>query len=281
MSNIYSSPAFLKKALERAIVEATDSRNMEHKPEKGHFTRKSALSMDTMVRLLLSMSGGFLDKELEEAGVSVSVPAFSQRRSQLPFDLFENVFERFNERCKDTKTYHGYRVLAADGTCINMARNPKAPSFVQNESNPAGYNQLHANPLYDVMNKTYVHCVVQPQPKADEIGALLFMLNWYDFKEKTLIVADRGYESYNLFAHLMAKPQVDFLIRIKQDRSAMREVAKLPMEELDRDISQSFRRVFTGIFTTVPFSYLLTAARFIPSREPSSSCVISFLYEAL
>ena len=65
MSNIYSSPAFLKKALERAIVEATDSRNMEHKPEKGHFTRKSALSMDTMVRLLLSMSGGFLDKELE------------------------------------------------------------------------------------------------------------------------------------------------------------------------------------------------------------------------
>ena len=68
MSNIYSSPAFLKKALERAIVEATDSRNMEHKPEKGHFTRKSALSMDTMVRLLLSMSGGFLDKELEEAG---------------------------------------------------------------------------------------------------------------------------------------------------------------------------------------------------------------------
>ena len=35
----------------------------------------------------------------------------------------------------------------------------------------------------------------------------------------------------------MAKPQVDFLIRIKQDRSAMREVAKLPMEELDRDIS--------------------------------------------
>ena len=64
---------------------------MEHKPEKGHFTRKSALSMDTMVRLLLSMSGGFLDKELEEAGVSVSVPAFSQRRSQLPFDLFENV----------------------------------------------------------------------------------------------------------------------------------------------------------------------------------------------
>ena len=235
--NIHSSPASIKRELERAIILATDPRTMEHKPQDGHFTRKSALSMETMVRLLLSMSGGFLDKELEEAGVSVSVPAFSQRRNQLPFGLFENVFEHFNERCKDPKTYKGYRILDVDGTCINMARNPKAPSFVQNESNPKGYNQLHATPLYDVMNKTYVHCVVQPQPKADEIGALLFMLSWYNYDEKTLVVADRGFESYNLFAHLMNTPQVDFLIRIKQDRSAMREIAKLPMKELDRDIS--------------------------------------------
>lgn len=32
------------------------------------------------------------------------------------------------------------------------------------------------------------------------------MLDWYDFKEKTLIVGDRGYESYNAFAHLQNTP---------------------------------------------------------------------------
>ena len=105
-----------------------------------------------------------------------------------------------------------------------------------NKSVPKGYNQLHVTPLYDVLNKIYLYCVIQPQPRQDEVGALQFMLEWYDFKEKTLIVADRGFESYNVFAHFLEK-KVDFLIRVKQKRTAMREVAKLPMQELDVDIN--------------------------------------------
>ena len=62
------------------------------------------------------------------------------------------------------------------------------------------------------------------------------MLQRNDFEEKTLIIADRGFESYNLIAHILEKPNADFLIRIKQNRSAMREVAKLPMCELDCNI---------------------------------------------
>ena len=33
---------------------------------------------------------------------------------------------------------------------------------------------------------------------------LAFFLKWYNFTEKTLIVADRGYESYNVFAHFLS-----------------------------------------------------------------------------
>lgn len=69
------------------------------------------------------------------------------------------------------------------------------------------------------------------------MGALTFMVGWYPFKEKTLIVADRGYESYNAFAHLQKEENVDFLIRVKQDCTAMREIGKLPMTELDTDVS--------------------------------------------
>ena len=54
-----------------------------------------------------------------------------------------------------------------------------------------------------------------------------------DFDQKTLIIADRGFESYNLIAYCLEKANVDFLIRVKQSYSAMREVAKLPMMELD------------------------------------------------
>jgi len=41
------------------------------------------------------------------------------------------------------------------------------------------------------------------------------MLQRNDFERKTLIIADRGYESYNLLAHMMEKDNTDFLIRVK------------------------------------------------------------------
>ena len=83
-------------------------------------------------------------------------------------------------------------------------------------------------------------CVLQPQPKTDEIGALVWMLNAHRFPDKTLIVMNRGYEGYNMIAHLVLKPNVDFLLRVKDGAGAMREVAKLPMMPLDRDLYDNY-----------------------------------------
>lgn len=239
MRIVNSTPNVLKENLDSAIQEVVSDfkENYHINNHNPDFSRKRVLTMETVINLLLSMQGGSLKKELYDAGVSVSASAFVQQRDKIPWTVMEEVFESFNSKCKDMKTYKGYRVLAIDGTTINMARNPKSDSFVINNSTPKGYNQLHVNPLYDVLNKTYQYCVIQPQPQQDEVGALLFMMKWYEFKEKTLIVADRGYESYNVFAHIQNTPNTDFLIRVKQDRTAMREIGKLPMTELDTDVS--------------------------------------------
>ena len=239
MRIVNSTPNVLKENLDSAIQEVVSDfkENYHINNHNSDFSRKRVLTMETVINLLLSMQGGSLKKELYDAGVSVSASAFVQQRDKIPWTVMEEIFESFNSKCKDTKTYKGYRVLAIDGTTINMARNPKSDSFVINNSTPKGYSQLHVNPLYDVLNKTYQYCVIQPQPQQDEVGALLFMMKWYEFKEKTLIVADRGYESYNIFAHIQNTPNTDFLIRVKQDRTAMREIGKLPMTELDTDVS--------------------------------------------
>ena len=236
MQIVNTTPKVLKHQIEDAITKAVAEYRKDY-PYDTSFTRKCTLNMETMVNLLLSMQGGSLKKELYDAGIDVTASAFVQQRNKLSWTVFEDAFEHFNADCNDVKKYKGYRVLAIDGTTVNMARNPKSDSFVQNASNPKGYNQLHVNPLYDVLNKTYQHCIIQPQPQMDEVGCLAFYLSWYDFKEKTLIVADRGYESYNTFAHFLEHPNVDFLIRVKQDRTAMREIGKLPMTELDVDVS--------------------------------------------
>lgn len=201
------------------------------------FSRKSALTAETVIRLLIGAEGGSLAKILHDAGIQATASALSQRRAQIPSAVFRAAFDRFNSTCTDSELFRGYRLLAVDGTTVNLPRNPKAPSFVQNDGIPKGVNQLHVTPFYDILSRTFTDLVIQPEPRKDEIGALVEMLKRNTFAQKTLIIADRGFESYNLIAHILEKPNADFLIRVKQSRSAMREVAKLPLCELDCDIS--------------------------------------------
>lgn len=201
------------------------------------FSRKSPLSLPVVIRLLIGAEGGSLDKILYAAKIDASASAVTQRRNQISPDVFRKVFDCFNSVNMDNRLYRDYRLLAVDGTVVNLPRNPNAESFVCNDGIPKGINQLHLTPLYDLLNRTYADAVIQPEPKKDEIGALLAMLERNTFSQKTLVIADRGFESYNLIAHLLKKMNTDFLIRIKQTRSAMREVAKLPMLEMDCDIS--------------------------------------------
>lgn len=222
---------FLNQALHYAILRAAAQRG-----DSKAFSRKSSLTPEVLIRLFIGAEGGSLDKIARAAGIQVTASAVTQRRAQLDPVVFRGVFDSFNADCADNALFRGYRLLAVDGTTVNLPRNPNSPSFVRHEGIPKGVNQLHLTPLYDILSRTFVDAVIQPEPKKDEIGALITMLKRRDFTQKTLIIADRGFESYNLIAHCLEKPNADFLVRIKQSHSAMREVAKLPMCELDCDI---------------------------------------------
>ena len=224
MSFAYKINAFLNSAIRKAIADCTSGK---------HFSRKSPLTRETVIRLLIGAEGGSLDKILHTAGIEVTASAVTQRRAQIDPTVFRAVFDGFNANCTDADFFCGYRLLGVDGTTINLPLNPSSASFVCNEGIPDGVNQLHVTPLYDLMSHTFADVVVQPEPKKNEIGALVSMLKRNTFSQNTLIIADRGFESYNLIAHCLEKPNTDFLIRVKQSYSAMREVAKLPMMELD------------------------------------------------
>lgn len=221
--------AELDEAIRRALKNSTFAAT-----EKPLRSRK--LTREDTIRFILSMEGGSLQKELYKAGLDVSVSAFVQRRKLLPAALFVDILQEFNNLHPDRNTYRGYRILGIDGTSVNISRNPSSPCFVCNASAPEGYGQVHATPLFDLLNKTYVDCVLQPQPRQDEVGALLYFISWHDFEEKTLIIGDRNFSSYNIFAHIQNTPNCDFLIRTKTGRGAMREVEKLPLRELDTEI---------------------------------------------
>ena len=59
------------------------------------------------------------------------------------------------------------------------------------------------------------------------------MLKQMDLNTKTLFIADRGYPSWNVFAHFKYKNNADYLIRVRNAENTL--VRELPMTELDVD----------------------------------------------
>ena len=230
MNTAYPIKESLNSAIRQAAAQSIGGKT---------FSRKSPLSVETLIRLLIAADGGSLAKILHDAGIKVTASAVTQRRAQIDPAVFRAAFDNFNAACEDTETFRGYRLFAADGTVVNLPRCPASPSFVCHDGIPNGVNQLRVIPLYNLCARTFADIVIQVEPKKDEIGALISMLKRNNFTQKTLIIADRGFEAYNLIAHMIETPGVDFLIRVKQSRSAMREVAKLPLLEIDCDISFS------------------------------------------
>lgn len=235
------NPDVLRGNLRAAIryVEQNKGRFVSN-PGKD-FSRSRRISMGETITALISMNGGTLQRELHKyaaaGGAEISPSAFCQSRAKIKPKAFETVFHKFNQLCDDGKDLRKYHLYAVDGSCINMARNPDSPCFVHYESNPQGYCQVHLNAWYDLDQKTYFDALLQPQPRTDERRALMNMVERNHFQGRNILTMDRGYESYAVFAAILAKPNLDFVCRIKDRKGCMKPLKDWPMEELDKEVS--------------------------------------------
>ena len=199
----------LQDTLQREIDYTTHDK-MVKSPQ-----RKRIVTLQDVANALLYFEGGSLAKELKRAGLDMTPSAFIQRRQQLHSGVFQDVLAAFGAQDMEYETFQGYRVCAVDGSSVNIARDPNAKTFVQHSGALKGYNQVKVHAIYDVLSKMYLSAEIHPQPEQDEIGALEFLLTWYDIAGKVLLVGDRGYSSYALFASLLERENTDFLIRVK------------------------------------------------------------------
>lgn len=70
-------PKVISQALDMAIAGTVIQRG-EFVNDMGEFTRKRKLPLETTIKLLLSMDGGSLKKELYDSGIDVTPSAFVQ-----------------------------------------------------------------------------------------------------------------------------------------------------------------------------------------------------------
>jgi len=169
------------------------------------------------------MEGGSLTNELMKrfgchADV-VSASAFVQQRSKILPEAFETIFRLFAEETDGSSLYNGYRLFAVDGSDVQIPTNPQDPdSYFPGSNGQHPYNLLHLNAMYDLLQRTYVDAIVQKRHCYDECRSLADMVDRSSVKQPTIIIADRAYESYNVFAHIQEKGWY-FLIRVKDSSS--------------------------------------------------------------
>lgn len=184
---------------------------------KRDFVRKSELSFSKTMRFILGMGSQTLGKELMEFygfdPKMVSVSAIVQRRAKILPTAFQHLFHKFNETFSQTNFFHGYRLYAVDGSDIHIPTIPDDHSTHYNaDADSKGYNLMHLNALYDLLNKRYFNAVIQDSRMENENKALISMIK--NVTNDSIIIADRNYDSYNNIAHLEAKG-LKYVIRIK------------------------------------------------------------------
>lgn len=226
----------VKSSLLSLIKEMASTPWLFSKKPDADFSRNRKLDFASTIQFILSMESGSLKKELLDyfrfSAETPSASAFSQQRSKLISETFPFLFDEFNSLFPFQRNYNGYRLLACDGSDLNIARNPKdTDTYFQSFPTDKGFNQLHLNALYDLCEKRYTDAVIQPARKENESLAMVQMIDRYHGQKKTIFIADRGYETYNIFAHVQEKGMY-YLIRVKDGgRGSMTGSFELPDEK--------------------------------------------------
>lgn len=262
-------PKYVKNKLFSIVRQMADSLDsFVYHPGKD-FTRNRKLDFSSAIKLLLSMGGNSIKKELynffnyDENTLTSS--AFCQQRSKIKIDAFEFLLNEFNTSCDKFKTYNGYRLLAIDGSDLNIYHNPEdTDTYICHSCNSKGYNSLHLNGLYDLLNKLYLDVVTQPGKHMNEYQALADMVDRSNISENVIVIGDRGYESYNVFAHIIQKGW-EFVIRCKDINSnGIATALQLPSsDEFDTNITLTLTRRQTKEIKSHPEIY-----RFLPQGVP-------------
>ena len=216
--------------------------NFVYAPDKD-FTRKRKLPFFDTMKTVMIMEGNSLNKELcdifnfNEKGSFITKSAFVQRRNKIKPEAFEEAFKIFNDKtsCNDLNLYNGYRLLAVDGSDINIALNENSPTyFPPNNRAEKGFNQFHINALYDILNNTYRDCIIQDAPKKNEIDAARQMIKRLGKRSSgDIVIADRGYASLDLM-ETIRDVRADFLFRVPEE--FIRETRSLPDQDCDIEV---------------------------------------------
>jgi hypothetical protein len=148
--------------------------------------------------------------------------AFIQSRNKIKPEVFKHlsntlINEFYTDNDLSIKLWKGFRLLAVDGSRINLPDKKKLRKIYGSTINQTGKGvaQARISVLYDLQNKLILDSELVPL----SVGEHSLALRHLEYAKKNdLIIYDRGYPSFELVYHHTEK-DIDFLIRVKKDFS--------------------------------------------------------------
>ena len=255
-------------SLTKLISEISENPSLFVKKPKTDFTRNRKINFKKFIGITMNSGGGTMSKELlDYFDFDVNTPsvsAYTQQRSKVLPEAFEFLFNSFTqENMSSTNNYNGYRLIACDGSNLTIATNPNDAETAY-KSNQFGTitNHLHLNAFYDVLNRIYLDAVLQTASEYQEYRACINMMERSSLN-KAILIADRGYENYNVMAHAINKGW-KFVIRIKDKNSnGIASGLNLPKTDIfDIDVSMTFTRQQTKMTKMAGYKFMPTNQTF-------------------
>ena len=213
-------PETVKTTLWNIIDEMSLSTSSFVKNSDCDFSRKRKLDFQTMMQLMISMESGCLNHELLKFfDYDTSTPtssAFYQQRAKFSVSAFRHLLQEFNSKFPLEKFNETYFLIACDGSEFSIPRNPTDQDTFHepNGKSASGFNTLHTVSIYELSSKRYLDLEVQPGRLKNEFQAACNLMDRYSYGGNPVFIADRGFASYNVFAHAIEN-SLHFMIRAK------------------------------------------------------------------
>ena len=227
-------PSNVKQKLNSIIADMSEhhwlfSNNPGHNFMRQH---QGKLSFYDTMRLIIGMGKGTTNDEIMDYFDMVpdlipSQSAFNQRRSQISLSAFEYLFSEFSSSFPaTTNKFKDHCILACDGCHVVYTANSE---IIEDYNKPRlidykGYNHMHLNGFVDVISKAFLD----------------------------IVIADRGYESYDLLFHCELK-NLNYVFRVKAPSSS-KSLLSYYAAELPDDLEEfdvTMKRYFTDKATKV------------------------------
>ena len=209
----------------RAKIESKEFLTSARKKDSA-FTRKRRMPFCDIIFFMCGSLRRSVQRELElyfqkKGGTMVSRQAFAIAREQIRPEalrsLNDTVIEKFETEDETKETYKGYRLIAVDGSIIDLPNTKAMQERFGFSSNDSGkvFTKGMAMAAFDVLNKITIFAELYRYDESERKRILDIVDGFAElpYYQKSIFLLDRGYPSFQLFQKMTNHGQ-NFVIRV-------------------------------------------------------------------